>query len=1627
PTNFAPISVGSVEANYLTIPVLDDIAEEGDEQLDLSFIRPSGSITLGGEVIPLGGALGRSSSKLTIADNDFSRGVFNFLQPVFFTNELAPGGLAQITVIRTNGSAGRVTVDWMITTNVAPPRATPFLDYSTNALKGTLTFNPGVTSRVFTVIINRDSELEFDENVGLILTNATSGAKLPAGLATSIATATLTIIDNNFPPGRINFVTDNFAVNEAEGEATITVTRTGGSDSQVSVDYQTINGTATAPADYTNTTGTLFWDSGDTASKTFKVPLRMDGLVEGTETVRLRLTNPLVRGLTETNLLGQRASSTLAILDGDSYGLVGFRQPFYQCDENGGAIDITIFRSVGTSGSGSVQFAAIPDTALAGQDFTPVSGTLNFGPGEIGKTFQVPILDDNLSDGNRTVFLQLSSPVNVGLAAPSTVMLSIVDNESFREPPGDLDVAFREDTAANGPVYAIAPQYTAGLPDGRLMVAGDFTEFNEVTRNRMARLLTNGLLDTSFNPGVGANASIRTIAVQRDGKILVGGFFNSIVNTNMNGIARLSHDGTLDESFNPGAAGDVAAIHAIVIQPDDKILVGGAFSKFNNLQSPGIVRLTTNGVVDRAFNVGGGANAAVYAIAIQNDGKILIGGDFTTVNNVFSPRLARLNVNGSVDSSFNIGAGGVNGAVRAIVVQPDGKILIGGSFTGVGNTPRSYLARLEQSGTVDTTFLNSDLGADNAVYALALQVDGRVVVVGDFARVNGVGRNRITRLMPDGSTDPSINFGAGANSFISALYLQPDRKIVIGGGFTTYDEQPRRHIARLYGGTIAGSGGVEFSRAEYSVNENGSNALVTVRRRGGTAGIITADFRTTNLTAFAGLDYVSTNGTLMFPQGETEKQFVVRILDNSTPNEDRVARLELFNYTGGATNGPKPTSRLVIRNDEVLVGFLNTNYVTSEGVASGVQSIAVRRTLGSNTAFSIEFETTSGTAIIPDDFVRTNGVLSFLPGEMTKSFQVPIIDDTLIEGTESLNLRLFNPSAKTFLALDRATLEIHDNDFAPGQLYLTSSNYVVDEAGGYVEIGIVRTNGSTGFISVQLATQDITATSGLDYVGTNTTIAFGDGETLKIMRIPILIDFQPEATETFGVNIFNPAGGAVVLAPSNAIVSINNNDRPYGTFVFSTNFKAFVENGGTGSVIINRINGSLSNVTVNLTTSSSGGPGSATPGADFVGITNTLTFPPGLTTMVVPITLLDDSLQEGAESFNVTLSGASSGAAVGSPNVCTVQIIDNDSPILVAAGATLVSETISNNVIDPGERVTLRLGIRNIGFTNTANLVATVQTTGGVLNPSPASASYGIVAANGPTNFQNFALTANVTNTGLLTVTLALSDSGRNLGTVSYTFRVGSLTYTFANTNRIIINDNTNASPYPSSIFVADVFGTITKVTATVSNMSHTYPGDIDILLVSPAGDAVMLMSDAGGYDFQNHPIDNVTIRYTDSAPSAPPRLGQLTSGDCLPSNWSDDDSLAQDFFPLPAPAATGTWATNMYKFNGKNANGVWSLYVMDDTTLDTGLIANGWSISITTSTPVNDTPPTIQYIGTLANGDYRLAIRGQPGLRYALNGSTDLKNYSMIQTFVMPNGGIYYYAEPRNSDCKFFRASKLP
>jgi len=348
-------------------------------------------------------------------------------------------------------------------------------------------------------------------------------------------------------------------------------------------------------------------------------------------------------------------------------------------------------------------------------------------------------------------------------------------------PDGSFENSFNPNaTPGNAVVYAIAMQ-----PDGKAVVGGDFTGLGGGTRNRIARLEASASLDTTFNPN--ADGYVQAIAVQSDGKIVIGGDFANIGGVPRSHLARLNSDGSLDTTFNPGPNGQV---NALAVQPDGKILVSGDFTTIAGGTRTRLARLNANGSLDTTF-ADPKANSYVLAIALQPDGKILIGGGFTTIGATAATanRIARLNPNGSVDTNF--ADSGLNSFVYAIAVQQNGKIVIGGDFTGLGGT-RDRLARLNADGSVDSTFTSN---ANYAVFALALQADGKIVVGGRFSTLRGVSRDCLARLNSDGLVDTS--FTSGTNNWVYAITIQQDGRILVGGMFTTLGGVDRSRIGRL--------------------------------------------------------------------------------------------------------------------------------------------------------------------------------------------------------------------------------------------------------------------------------------------------------------------------------------------------------------------------------------------------------------------------------------------------------------------------------------------------------------------------------------------------------------------------------------------------------------------------------------------------------------------------------------------------------------------------------------------------------------------------------------------------------------------------------------------------------------
>ena len=366
---------------------------------------------------------------------------------------------------------------------------------------------------------------------------------------------------------------------------------------------------------------------------------------------------------------------------------------------------------------------------------------------------------------------------------------------------GSLDTAYNPNP--NSIVLALVSQLEAsnftGTPrtavgDGKIVIAGGFTSLQPsgtgvvTTRNRIARLNANGTVDSEFDPN--ANNAVAALAVQRDGKIILGGSFSTLQppgnenSATRNRLARLNANGTLDSEFYPNFGGNVVAI---ALAPDGDVMVGGQFTSVwgrgtITTQRPYVARLNPDGSLETGFTAS--ANSTVAAFAFQPDGKVILGGYFTAIQSrglatgALRNRLARVGADGTLDTTFQVDA---EGRPLVSLVQPDGKVVIGGSFTTVGGLTRSYLARLNPDGSVDASY--APAAPNGRVLSIARQADGKLIIAGTFTLIGTTARSYLARLNTDGSLDTTYN--TNPNGQVGALVLQADGKVLIGGNFTS--------------------------------------------------------------------------------------------------------------------------------------------------------------------------------------------------------------------------------------------------------------------------------------------------------------------------------------------------------------------------------------------------------------------------------------------------------------------------------------------------------------------------------------------------------------------------------------------------------------------------------------------------------------------------------------------------------------------------------------------------------------------------------------------------------------------------------------------------------------------------
>ena len=498
---------------------------------------------------------------------------------------------------------------------------------------------------------------------------------------------------------------------------------------------------------------------------------------------------------------------------------------------------------------------------------------------------------------------------------------------------GSVDLSFDPGYGLNGPGKAIVLQ-----GDGKAVVGGEFTMANGVKSNRIVRFNNDGTIDGSFVTGDGFDNDVLALAIQPDGKIVVGGKFQKYDGEYRMGLARLNEDGSLDSTFNVGRGVHTDQngwVHGLAIQKEGwgnngvasedpyKLIVAGCFTRYNNYPAFSLARVHLNGLLDKTFDTSKGVQGIVHGVCVQNNGKVVIGGNFEKYDGIKRKNIARVNADsGKLDQGFDPGRG-TNAPVYTVSTNDDAGIVIGGAFDEVNGSPSLSLARLNKDGSVDNSFqfdqeedygdwtayssyisddgsiyvggefsseaddvsrpfikltsagtVSSDyipqtLPSETAVYAIAERLSGRALITGKFPETHERKTENIARIDPiTGSLDPSFDIGNGANDKVNIVTNSSDGNLIVAGRFSEINGYSRASIAR-----VSATGEV----MDFSSDVQGGEIMTVTEQPdgkiliGGSFTSVNGDFR------FKGLARLnkdgSVDGTFSLP-GEVTKKWV---------------------------------------------------------------------------------------------------------------------------------------------------------------------------------------------------------------------------------------------------------------------------------------------------------------------------------------------------------------------------------------------------------------------------------------------------------------------------------------------------------------------------------------------------------------------------------------------------------------------------------------------------------------------------------------------------------------------------------------------------------------------------------
>ena len=1187
----------TIPAGQLTgtasITSVDDLLDEYDETVIVDITSVTNAVENGTQQVTI-----------TMTDND--------LEPTVQINDVTvtegdSNSSTAFTVSLSAASSKTVSVYYKTQSGTA----TENFDYYVTM--GTLTFSPGQTSKNISITVLGDTDYEAAE---LFYVNLTS----PVNVIISDSQGIGTILNNDPPSIRVQAVSKNEG-HLGNTNLDFTVKLAGASDQQITVNYATVEVTATANTDYVSTSGTLTFEPGE-VEKTLSVPIIGDTVYETNEAFSLQLSNPVNATLSST-----QNSATGTIVNDDSAPKVTLSCDPLSVSESGGA---TITATVSNLSALEVTVnLEISGSAIVNTDHSVSASTITIAAGSLSGTITLTAIDDTLDEEDETIIVDIASVTNGTEDGSQQVTLTLTDNDA----PPTLSIDDPSVVEGNSGTVTLTFTVTLSAVSGKTVTV-DYATANGSATAGEDYTSTNGTL--TFAPG----ETTKNVSVSVNGDMTreISETLLLVTSNEVNAsVVDAEGEGTITND-DPQPA---ISVNSVSIDENQGNPTQLSFTITLDRASSSIVTVdyaTANDTAEAGTDYTATSGTLTFAAGeISKLVQITVHGDQTTESN----ETVFLNLSNANNATIQVAQG------VGTIVNDDPNPLI----------------------TMDDVSMNEGNSGTSAVsMQVHLNHDSAFDVTVDYATSNGTATAGIDYV----ATSGTLTFAPGETVKTIQITLNGD------SGYEN-NETFYVHLSNAFGVTVDDAVGMATI-----LNDDAAPTVTlsmdcnTIAEDG--VATLTATLSATSIydvtvqlnfegTALRGIDYAAIGDSVIISAGNLTGTKTLTAIEDTLDEEDETIIVEIVLVSNATENGSQQVTLTLTDNDAPPTLSVDNPSVVEGNSGTATLAYTVTLSAVSGKTVTVDYATGSGTTTAGADYTSTSGTLTFAPGETTKTVSISVIGETTYENDETILCTLSNATHAT--VSDAEGVGTITNDDSLPSVVVNDVQQVEGSTGtSQLSFQVTLDHDSAFAITVDYTTANGTAIAGSDYVAVGGTLTFAPGETAKIVQITLNGDTGYENDETLYVNISNPFNANI--GDAQGIVTILNDDF-IPTVTLSLNQNTIAEDGAaTATTTLSAT--SIQEVTIQLNFS-----GTAIGGIDYAPSASTITIPAGSLSGTITLTAIDDALDEEDETIIVDIASVTNGTEDGSQQV-TLTLTDNDAPPTLSIDDPSVVEGNSGTV-----------------------------------------------------------------------------------------------------------------------------------------------------------------------------------------------------------------------------------------------------------------------------------------------------------------------------------------------------------